>query len=252
MLSWAEQRKFFFVGSVTLFFLVILSIYGAVSFYDAPNCFNNSKDGNERGVDCGGTCLRVCRADTVPPLVHFARALEVNSGVWGAVAYLENRNEGAGAINVPYVLKLYDSESVLLYERHGKTYIPPRKVFAVFEGKMLSGSRIPARASFEFTAEPVFSRVQEPELLVSTRGFVADERGSSLSAVIMNPRRTPVEGIEATAILFGSDGNIFAASATILKQLAGETSATLTFTWPRLLEEPSRIEVLYTVPGRAE
>lgn len=252
MLSWAQQRKLFFWGGLTLFFFAVLSIYGVVSFYDAPNCFNNAKDGNERGIDCGGGCVRVCRADAVMPTIEFARALEVDEGVWGAVAYVQNRNAGAGARNVPYVFKLYDEENLLLYERHGTTFIPPRKAFAVFEGKMLSGSRTPARASFEFTGEPVFMRMQEPELSVTTKDFTTSEQSSSLRAIITNPSRTLVEGITATALLYGQDGNVLGASATAISKLAGEGSAMLTFTWPRPFEEPSRVEVLYTIPGRAQ
>ena len=249
MLSWAQQRKIIFLTGVAVFLLVVFGIYGLFAFYNAPNCSNKAKDGNERGIDCGGSCARVCRADVRTPIIHFARTLEVENGVWGAVAYVENRNEGAGARNVPYVFKLYDAENLLLYERHGITFIPPRKVFAVFEGKMLSGSRTPTRATFEFEREPIFERMNEPELVLNTRGFTANESGSSLQTVIRNPTRNTVEGIEATVLLFGTDGNVIGTSATRVKELGGEESTIVTFTWPRPIEEPARIEVLYTVPG---
>ena len=48
MLSWAQQRKFSFVSGVILFFIVVLGGYGLISVYNAPNCANNEKDGNER------------------------------------------------------------------------------------------------------------------------------------------------------------------------------------------------------------
>lgn len=229
---------------------VVFGVYGFFVFSKAPDCFNGSKDGDEREADCGGSCIRVCTADAVLPTVQFARAVEVTEGVWGAVAYLENKNVGVGARNVPYVFKLYDDDNLLLYERHGTVYVPPRKTFAVFEGKMLSGDRVPTRALFEFSDEPVFFKIEEPELLITTRGFTTDERSSSLEAIVTNPARTPVEGIEATALLFGSDGNVTAASATRISRLEGRAGAVLVFTWPRVIEEPSRVEVLYTVPGR--
>ena len=250
MLSWSQQRKFFWVGGVVLILAVVFSAYGVFTFYNPPDCFNGSKDGDERGVDCGGGCARACKADTVPPVVQFARAVEVAEGVWGAVAYLENKNTGVGARDVPYVFKLYDEDNLLLYERHGATFIPPRKSFAVFEGKMLSGDRVPTRASFKFLQEPIFLRTEEPELVVTTRGFTTDARSSSLQAMVTNPSSDLVEGIEATALLFGPDGNVTAASATRISRLEGRAGAMLVFTWPQVLEDPSRIEVLYTVPGR--
>ncbi len=249
MLSWAQERKLFFVSGVILFFIVVLGGYGLISVYKAPNCANNEKDGNERGVDCGGSCLRVCKADVSAPIINFARTLEIDEGIWGAVASVENRNAGAGARSVPYVFKLYDAENLLLYERHGNAFIPPRKVFALFEGQMKTGNRTPARATFAFTSESVFVRMTEPALTLRTQGFTAKETGSSLQVIIGNPSRVAVEGIEATVLLFGTDGNVLAASATAVKKLKGEESILLTFTWPRQLEEPARIEVLYTVPG---
>lgn len=249
MLSWAQQRKLFFVSGVVLFLVVVFGGYGLMSVYKAPNCLNNERDGNERGIDCGGSCLRICRADVSAPLIHFARMLEIDDNVWGAMASVENRNAGAGARNVSYVFKLYDAENLLLYERHGTAFIPPRKVFAIFEGQMKTGSRLPSRATFAFTAEPMFVRMNEPALTLNTKGFTAGETGSFLQVVMRNPSRAAVEGIEATVLLFGTDGNVLAASATAVKKLKGEESTLLTFTWPRQLEEPTRIEVLYTVPG---
>lgn len=249
MLSWAQQRKLFFVSGVVLFCVVVFGGYGLISLYKAPNCGNNERDGNERGVDCGGSCLRVCRADVQAPVVNFVRTLNVEDGVWGAVASLENRSAGVGARNVPYVFKLYDAENLLLYERHGTAFIPPRKVFAIFEGQMKTGNRTPTRATFAFTSEPVFVRMTEPALTLSTKGFTTGETGSFLQVVMRNPSRTAVEGIEATVLLYGTDGNVLAASATSVKKLNEEGSIPLTFTWPRQLEDPARIEVLYTVPG---
>ena len=249
MLSWAQQRKLFFTSGIALLFIIVFGGYGLISVYKAPNCSNNEKDGNERGVDCGGSCLRVCRADASAPIIHFARALEIENGVWGAVASVENRNAGAGARNVPYVFKLYDEENLLLYERHGNAFIPPRKVFAIFEGQMKTGNRTPARAVFAFTREPVFVRISEPVLMLSTKGFTSREDGSYLKVALSNPSRAAVEGIEAAVLLFGTDGNVFAASATAVRKLRAGGSLPLTFTWPRELEDPARVEVFYTVPG---
>ena len=250
MLSWAQQRKLWFVGGVSLSLIGVLSVYAFTALRGAPRCDNDTRDGDERGVDCGGACLKLCSADTTPPLIHFTRALEIESGIWGAVVYAENRNVGAGAKDVPYVFKLYDEENLLIYERRGKTFIPPRKVFAIFEGKMQSGNRTPSRATFEFLEEPTFLRFEEPLLSLSTKGFSTSEEGSSLQATIQNPSSRVVEGIEITALLFGGDGNVIAASATRVKKLMAEERASLVFTWPRELEIPARIEVLYRVQSR--
>ena len=252
MLSWGQRRKFFFWGGLFVLFLGLFSAYGLSWYYRAPACANGEEDGDERGVDCGGACARICPADAFSPVIHFVRALEVEEGAWGAVAYGENKNVGAGARRVPYIFKLYDENQLLIYERRGAAFIPPRKVFAIFEGRMSTGSRFPSRATFEFLETPVFLRMTEPELAVDTRDFETSESGSSLQATITNPTRATIEGIEVIAFLFGTDGNAFSASATFVKALRPESSSLLTFTWPKILPRPARTEVLYTIPGRDE
>lgn len=250
MLSWSERRKFFFWGGLFVLLAGLLGAYGLFWYYQAPTCENNEQDGNERGIDCGGICPRICSADAVPPVIHFVRTLKVEEGMWGAVAYGENRNAGAGARRVPYVFKLYDEKNLLVYERHGVAFIPPRKVFAVFEGRMDTGSRAPSRAIFEFLDTPVFEKLTEPGLVLDTKDFKTDERGSSLQAVITNPTREAVTGIEVVALLFGTDGNAIGVSATFIKDLRAESSRVLTFTWPQELSLHARTEILYTIPGR--
>ena len=83
MLSWAQQRRSIFLGKVAVFFIVLFGLYALVGWYKGPNCANTVKDGDERGVDCGGRCPRVCTADAATPLILFSRALPIDNGLWG-------------------------------------------------------------------------------------------------------------------------------------------------------------------------
>jgi hypothetical protein len=250
MLSWERQRKLLFITGVAVFLAALFGAYGFFALRKMPDCSNRVKDGDERGIDCGGNCIRICKEDAAAPVIHFARAVEVREGVWGAVAYGENRNSGAGSRSAPYLFKLYDEHNSLLYERRGVTFIPPRKVFAVFEGRMFSGDRIPTRATFAFTEEVVFERMSEPLLSIDTKDFEVGNHKSSLRTIVRNPTRIDINGIEVVALLFGADGNIVGASSTFVSALLAGDSAALIFTWPRELPRPARTEVLYTVPGR--
>lgn len=248
MRSWAQQRKVKIVSGIASF--VVLAFVVWVLLPERSSCFNNVRDGNERGIDCGGSCRLLCQGEALDPLIHFARAVPVAPFVWGAVAYVENRNENAGARAVPYVFKLYDAQNLLLFERHGEAYIPPRKVFALFEGRMEVGSRLPARATFAFTASPRFE-VMPPQMVLPVRNtrFVSEEGSSRLEAVLSNPTLTLLLRIEATAVLFDHAGNVFAASATKVPRLPPGGAVTLSFTWPRVFKAPpARMEILYTIP----
>lgn len=249
MLSWAQTQKLKLVVGAALIVAVALVLW--LLLPERSSCSNGVRDGGERGVDCGGSCKLLCRGEAIDPIVQFARAVPVAPSLWGAVAYVENKNENTGARNAPYAFKLYDEHNLLLFERYGAAYIPPRKVFAIFEGRMYAGDRVPTRATFAFTAPPRFEVIPDEVVLsVRNKRFFTTENGSRLEATLANPILSPLSEIEATAALFDQSGNIFAASATKLHRLAPSGTAALSFTWPISLNTPSRVEILYTVPGR--
>ncbi len=247
MLSWSKKRQLFFIGVALFFLFVVLGIPFLLSLRNTPSCSNRVQDTGERGVDCGGSCRLLCPSDTIPPLVQFVRPVAVEQGLWGAVAYVENKNV-AEARNVPYLFKLYDANNLLLYERHGSAYIPPRKVFAIFEGRMITGGRIPTRAIFEFESAPRFeSAEEEPILEVRNKRFSTLEGVSRLEAELANPTLSSYGDIDVTALLFDEDGTVFAASATNIPSLVAKGRIPVFFTWPEIRKTPARFEILYVV-----
>lgn len=233
--------------SALVVFFVIPSFF---ILRNKPTCSNGKQDSGEKGVDCGGSCRLVCEGDALAPLIHFTRALEVSSGIWGAVVSLENQNKDAGATSSAYMVKLYDADNLLVAERHGTVYIPPNKIFAVFEGALDVGWRVPTRATFEFTAPIRFETMApDPVIDIRSKRFTQSVDGSRLDVSLYNPARTAVQESELVALLFDSAGNVFASSATLVKELSALSSTNISFTWPRELQDPARIEVLSTVSG---
>ncbi len=172
MYSWAEKRRATLIAIFVAGLFVFLVSSLRILFYTRATCTDGVQNNGERGVDCGGACARLCVGEALPPLVHFARAVETEKGIWGVVAYLENRTKGAGVPRMPYVFKLYDAQNILVAERHGTASVPAETAFAIFEGALMTGDRVPSRASFEFTAPLVFERVSErPAFRISNQHF---------------------------------------------------------------------------------
>lgn len=247
MLSWSQKRQIFLIAIPACVFLLALVVL-LIGARGKPDCFNNKKDGTERGVDCGGACRLLCDKEASEPLVHFVRAFSVSPGIGSAVAYVENRNQTAGARRAPYAFKLYDENNLLVAERRGDAFIPPWKTFVIFEGQMFVGSRTLSRASFEFTAPFRFEEMPaEPALEIRNKRFVASDAASRLQAELVNPLLISATGITITALLFDGDGTVFAASATEVQYLSARASVPLAFTWSARLQSPARIEISYTV-----
>ena len=169
MSLWASQRKSYYVIG---FFLVVFIIAGLFFFSylnKKPTCFDLRQNGDETGIDCGGSCAILCKADYVAPVVLWSRFQKVTGGVYNLLAYVENPNANAGVSQLPYVFQVYDSEGILLTEVQNETFIPPSRVVAVFEGGVRTGTREPAKVVFAFNKIAVWEKTTSKEVgLVTT------------------------------------------------------------------------------------
>ena len=67
----------------TLFGLFFLAVFGGVVFWiyqstrPVLTCFDKIQNQDEEGVDCGGKCQILCRADSIKPIVYWQRFFKV-------------------------------------------------------------------------------------------------------------------------------------------------------------------------------
>lgn len=249
MASWATKRKalYFFLFFAVLLFLI--AIPGFLLLYEKPSCFDAKLNQGERGVDCGGPCAKLCKIDALAPSILWARVLKVSPGVYNTVVLIENPNLGLGAVDVSYLLKIYDPSNLLIYERKGKTSIPPGVIFPVFEGTITTAKRVASRATFEFVEQPSWRPYSEkrPEIRVSETKLDGRDGQSfpKLSAVIENRSSRPIPSFGVVAILTGISGNVVAASRTVVDVLPAESKAPAVFTWREpFVEDVVRVEIM--------
>ena len=247
MASWATQRRLIYTLSIIGFLAAVLAYPLFSFFYEKPTCFDGVKNQDETGIDCGGSCELLCAFEAVAPVILWSKSLEVEPGLYDAVAYIENPNVGAGARSVPYSFKLYDDRGILVAERSGSTFINPKERLTVFEGRIETGKRTPARTFFEFVADPAWVDTNRtpPALLIQNQIFTDDEEKPKLRALIVNNLLDAVEDISVTALIFDRDDNIVAASKTEVDRLTPESSKTISFIWPQKISaEAIRIEIV--------
>ena len=73
-LGWAQRRKFLYYTVAIIIGAVFLIFVYESLFTAPPTCFDKKQNGNEIGVDCGGSCSLVCPSATRAPAVLWARA----------------------------------------------------------------------------------------------------------------------------------------------------------------------------------
>lgn len=249
-MSWATKRRFMYIGGIIIFIIVFIIIPITFYLYKPPTCFDGKQNQAETGVDCGGPCLLLCRAEYAPLSVLWSRFSKVSDGVYNVLAYVENPNLNAGANNLDYVFKLYDKDGIILGERYGRTFAPTNKIMAVFEPDMRTGNLIPHRVEFMFSNRAIWYKQENYEnpLSVSQSVISREDTAPRLSTTITNKSINPIKQTEVIGIVYNSEGNTIAFSRTIVDDLAGREVRNINFNWPRPFSEKyAKTEILLKI-----
>lgn len=234
-MRWALKRQFLYA----LVVLLILAVVGAASwfafFYRAPGCFDNQQNGDETGVDCGGSCTRICEAPHVSAL--WARSVEVAPGVYHAVALVQNPESGAGTASLPYHFSIYDASNILIAERYGTMYLTPGEITPLFEADITTGSRIPAHTFVAF-GNAVWQKMSRAVPPIAVVSHALDSDTLRLTAHLQNTTALSVPPSLATALLYDADGNLVTASQTLVDTLPPRGEKDVVFTWQEPFAKP--------------
>ncbi len=245
LLSWRVRRKTQYLTGVFLFFLVTLGIPLYFYFKVEPTCFDRKANGDERGVDCGGSCSLVCTSDVRPISVVWERTFFVSPGFATAAAYLENPNFNLIAPRVPFRFQIFDEKNVLISEKQGETFINTDGVFAMFEGPFNIGERKPDHVVFSFGTDVPWYRRSESVLLEVKRQELVATTSPRIEADIYNAGVLPLENVEVIAIAYDAGDNALGVSRTFIAMLAPLGTETATFSWPNPFSgEVARILIL--------
>lgn len=175
--------------------------------------------------------------------------MNIAPSLYNALAYVQNPNQSVEALSVPYLLRLYDSEGVLIAERRGSAYVPAGQKFAVFEGAINTGERLPVKTTFEWTSEAAWRPAQAfTKLRVDN---IVVEEGARPKAEVKIMNTSPINtysSIDAFIVLYDANDNRVAFSKTLIEKIAKEEARSLYYTWPLpFTADIVRSEVLFVL-----
>lgn len=235
-MNWAAKRKLQYFSGVFGVFLIILFIFLYPVIFKKPSCTDGKLNGDEVGLDCGGSCSRMCPEKTSEPLILWNRAFRISDNAYNLVAFIENTNKNSGISKISYEFRIYDVNNRLIGRRQGNTYIPPNKQFVIFEPHFDPGEAIVKSVSFEFV--PPFDWIKrEPtidKLPIFADNIVvgADRDNPNLTARIKNESIYDIPAFDIIAILYDADHNAINVSKTFKEGLNSNSSLSAFFTWP--------------------
>lgn len=247
-MSWAMRRRLIYGGSVLL---VLALIFGGIFWkllYSAPTCSDGTKNGDEKGIDCGGSCKNLCTSDALKPVVIWAKVFNISGDVYSAVAFVENPNLNSDNAKAEYEFRLFDKDNRLITVIDGETSIPKGKKFAVFETGITLKNSKPKSADFKFVKFSAWEKDLEKEDGVSLEygTVISASTSPRITGVITNKSLGTIQSLELVVFAFDNNENVIGASRTFVDNLGRGTSQDFVFTWQKPFEkEVDVINVMY-------
>jgi hypothetical protein len=249
-MQWGFHRQLgIALGSIALIMLIAGGSW-YLFFYKAPSCVDRTQNQDEEGVDCGGVCSALCEAPKVS--VVWARSVRVAPGVYHAVALIRNTRTDAGTDALPYTVRLFDADNILIAEIKGMTALDPGEVAPLFKAAIRTGERVPARTFVEF-GQSSWKREERTDNPVKVTTRELDSDALRLTAAVENTTALPVERTTVTALLYASDETLVAASQTVVRSLAPRATTDVVFTWQEPFSAPVvRVDIVARVVPAAD
>ncbi len=239
--KWAFWRQVQYGTGFLFFCLCVGTVLYMHFFYQAPSCLDGFQNGEEKGIDCGGACTRICAFEALVPEAKWARSFRVTNGQYNAVAYIENKNRIAASPEVTYTFALYDEQG-LITERKGTTILPPDSVYPVFEARIDTNGRTPTQTFI--TIDPVElwlpAQIGRDQFTITDRRLSGADDTPKLEAKIRNNALTGADEVEVVATIFDASGNALTSSRTFIDDFAPRSEVTAVFTWPEPIAKTVR------------
>lgn len=235
MATWSIKRQFYYGGTfIVLISLIIGGLFWKV-IYQSPTCGDGYQNGDEKGIDCGGSCKNLCASDTLTPVVLWSKIFHISGDVYTVVSYIQNPNINSKNSKATYRFSVYDKDNKLISTKDGETSIPKNKKFAVFETGLIIKNVVPKSADFEFLSFGPWEKdaTKEQGISVEYGSLTSTTTVPKINGTVSNTSLQDISALELDVFVLDGKENVVAASRSFVNNLVKGSSQNFVFTWPK-------------------
>jgi len=225
------------------FYLVILFlVFGGFYlkfFKSAPTCFDNKKNQNEKGIDCGGSCKNICLPVTILDIkISEVKIFPLGSGNTTLFGVVENPNSDYAIKNFAFsfnIIKANATSSQQIISGHSFIY-SNEKAYLIFPNtdyQFSSGDKPDiAIDDLEWAKKENF---EKPILVIKDYEVVESEEGIKVEGSIFNDTFSNVSDVRIFAVFKNQYQKVVGASETSVN-LKAKALANFTIFHPPIKE----------------
>jgi len=240
--------KQIFIG---LIISIILFLIGYGIYYLAtpkPSCFDNKKNQQEEGIDCGGPCLKPCLVVPYPQLlIKSKKAIAVGQLGYDLVIEIQNMNSNFGAKSFDYDIEITNTNNEIKTIK-GNSYILAGSAeikYLIKRGIQINGEINSINVKIKNIQWIELENAVNPELSILNKKIEylnTVGKYAKVSGIIQNKSNLGFDVVEVETILFDRNKNIVGVGSTNLYTFDSNQMRYFEVTWPtQFLTEPVEI-----------
>lgn len=234
----SRRLKQFIYGVAFFIFLVLIACGVYFTFLKpAQSCFDNIKNQNEEGIDCGGVCGNSCIPSDIKEIeISQQRIFRLNSNHFSLFAEIKNPNTDFAAANFTYTLNAYNEKGELIQSESGTSFLYSKETGYLLAPNLESSSSYPSRL------EVIIGKIdwkksedfKKPEIAVGDFSFTTETDQINVGGSLINKSISSFPAVKVIAIFYNTQGQLIGASATEFQNLPANTSQTFFISHPAI------------------
>jgi hypothetical protein len=237
-ISWRVRRQILIFLIYAL--IIILPVFFIVYILIAKNnsCFDTKMNGDETGIDCGGSCSLRCDGTYKDVKVNFSKILKVDENKYDIFTLLDNYNYNVAFPKIPYNLNLYNQEGNLLISASGTVAISSQAQAVVYIPNV-NLNQIPKTVDFQLGKHFGILDTVKPNTNVNVNTWnaqTAANDGLQIIGEVTNSGDKSVENLSIYALLYDDTRSVYAVGKTKLRLLKGRERTAIAYTWGKLFK----------------
>ena len=243
---WALKRKLI----ILFIFLSVLFTAGVFSYFKffvvKPTCFDGVKNGNEEGIDCGGSCFQICRARATDVNIEWSKSFEVANGISNIAALVENPNFDFD-LSATYSIKIFDQDGSRIEDFSRKIKMTPGEKRLIFIPSIVTGEKKVAKTFIEFKNIESLSLGEaiDKNMSVLYKKISSEDGFTILDIGVKNTGLLTEKNIEVSAVIKNQEGSVLDVGRSFIDAINKRGQKSVQITWPRMFEKEGMVIDVY-------
>jgi hypothetical protein len=225
-----------------------------------PSCFDNRKNQNETGIDCGGVCSKVCIPDAIAPLAQVGDPKLIVFGDPAAVppqaprasivSEVQNSNLDFGASSFEYVFNVYGQSGEVIASFPGRSFIYPgeiKRLALLNEVLPMGANPSSAKLTIQKPMWTPIAKFSKPQLVIQTANTAENNGNLVTQGILVNQDSVDFSTVYITAVYYDQNGAVIGVTGTERNTVVAGESREFALFHPMILNAaPEKTQVFVT------